>query len=443
MNRIPVGQYLYIENGDHWRMVAPASVTRSADIAVLEAAPGGPFRYIDAFGVSRRLPTKGHLTTEQIQRVVVGWSRRDEAWHLGLMLTPEAALARSGIRWVEIAAWRTLEAKQTVVDLGEALARTLALPFSIVPPKDDSSIIVPVLPQPQTAPVEAPVPAPVYAPPAVPAPAAVFPSAAPPPPTAAAPAFSGVGAAAPIFPTDIPHAQPVVAPVAPEPLLREPPFEIDAWTFTRLSPHVLELRLNRSLGRRALLRALWYVFWAAIFFLLSAASLTSGIAPPQPEFLIYAGFIAGAYLIIAAFVTLFRSGRQINRIVADAVRREIVGLRGDVARWVLPADTIHALYISERVSRVRPGKPGRLIHDGELNFLMHDGKFWHGAVFNNLDERVTLSLPPVTQADADALNRAEVVPLDGHRALSSLSQAGLLIARMMGIAASYDQRLKG
>ncbi|MCS7070737.1 MAG: hypothetical protein NZM00_04475, partial [Anaerolinea sp.] len=106
-------------------------------------------------------------------------------------------------------------------------------------------------------------------------------------------------------------------------------------------------------------------------------------------------------------------------------------------------DTIRALYISERVSRVRPGKPGRLIHDGELNFLMHDGKFWHGAVFNNLDERVTLSLPPVTQADADALNRSEVVPLDGHRALSSLSQAGLLIARMMGIAAHYDQRLTG
>ncbi|MCS7072165.1 MAG: hypothetical protein NZM00_11710 [Anaerolinea sp.] len=183
MNRIPVGPYLYIENGDHWRMVAPASVTRSVDVAVLEAAPGGPFRYIDAFGVSRRLPSKGHLTTEQIQRIVVGWSRRDEAWHLGLMLTPEAALARSGIRWVEIAAWRTLEAKQTVVDIGEGLARTLALPFSLVPPKDDSSIIVPVMPHPQIAAVETPVPAPVYAPPAVPAPAAVFPAAAPPPPS--------------------------------------------------------------------------------------------------------------------------------------------------------------------------------------------------------------------------------------------------------------------
>jgi len=236
---------------------------------------------------------------------------------------------------------------------------------------------------------------------------------------------------------------PVAAPVAPEPLLREPPFEVDAWTFSRLSPNVLELRLNRSLGRAALLRALWYVLWAALFLLLSAASLTSGIAPPQPEFLIYAGFIAGVYMIAAAFVVLFRSSRRINRIVADGVRREIVGLRGDTTRWLLPFDTIKALYISERVSRARPGKPGRLVHDGELNFLMHDGKFWHGAVFNRLDERVMLPIPPVTREDADVLNRTDVVPLDGYRALSSLAQAGLVIARSMGLAAHYDQRLKG
>lgn len=429
-------------------MIAPASVTRTGDIAVLEALDGGPFRYIDAFGVSRRLPAKGHLTAGQIQRVVVGWSRRDEAWHLGLMLTPDAALTRAGIRWVEIAAWRTLEAKQTVVDVGESLARTLALPFSIVPPKEDSSIIIPVMPATDLAPVPASpmvTPAPVYAPPAVIAPT-TFPTAAAPglvSPAAAVPDMPGTAPVMPVFAPGMPRPTPGTAPVAPEPLLREPAFDVDDWTFNRLSPQVLELRLNRPLARGAFFRALWYVLWAAIFFLLSAASLTSGIAAPQPEFLIYGGFIAGGFLLIAALSTLIRGRQRINRIVADGMRREIVGLRGDTARWVLPVDTIQALYISERVSRARPGKPGRLVHDGELNFLMHDGMFWHGAAFNGLDERVMLPLPPVNRDDADALNQEEVVPLDGHRALSSLSQAGLLIARSMGIAVNYDQRLKG
>lgn len=430
-------------------MIAPASVTRTGDIAVLEAVDGGLFRYIDAFGVSRRLPAKGHLTAGQIQRVVVGWSRRDEAWHLGLMLTPEAALTRAGIRWVEIAAWRTLEAKQTVVDVGESLARTLALPFSIVPPKEDSSIIIPVMPVTDAASAPAsPVvtPAPVYAPTAVIAPTTTFPTAATPgvvSPTAAAPDIVGTPSVMPVFAPGMPRPTPGTIPVAPEPLLREPSFDVDEWTFSRLSPQVLELRLNRPLARGAFWRTVWYMLWAVIFVLLSATSLTSGIAPPQPEALIYGGFIAGGFLLITAIVTLIRGRQRINRIVADGTRREIVGLRGDTALWVLPVDTINALYISERVSRARPGKPGRLVHDGELNFLMHDGMFWHGAVFNGLDERVMLPLPPVNSDDASALNQEEVVPLDGHRALSSLAQAGLLIARSMGIAANYDQRLKG
>lgn len=442
MTRTPLGPHLFIEaDPARWRLVAPAAVTRAGDLTLIDAAPGDPLRYLTAFGISRRLPGE-NLPLAHIQRIVVGWSRRDEAWHLGVLLTPDAATAREGIRWVEIGAWpgtptpsngATATASMSAATLpepgadaqnhatraGEALAGVLGVPFSLVPPRDDSSIITPVMPPP------APVVQRAYTPPA-PAPLAV-------------PGFVPAAPAAPV----LPYTPAVsVAPVAPEPLPRPLPIGVDKWTLAALSPTVLELRLTRSPMRGAVLRLMWYLLWALAFVALSVSSLTSGIAFPQPEWLPYAGFVAAAFLVINGIVGVVRAGRRIDRIIADADRREILGLRGESPRWVLPAPAIESLYVSERVSKARRGKPDRAIHDGEINFLMHDGKFWHGIVFSALDEKVLFAVPPADADAVTALNESAVVPLDGHNALSSLRQIGLHVSRSMQIGAFYDQRIR-
>lgn len=102
-----------------------------SELPAVSAAPGG-MAYTPAFAVSRRLPESGFLSTDQIMLVALGYAAEDSAWHLGVMLTPEAALGR-GSRWCGLARWQT----DTPTD-AEAAARSLAAlwdkPFKLIPP---------------------------------------------------------------------------------------------------------------------------------------------------------------------------------------------------------------------------------------------------------------------------------------------------------------------
>ncbi|MBE0688944.1 MAG: hypothetical protein IH587_02330, partial [Anaerolineae bacterium] len=92
MNRISAGGNLSIEIQPHnWRLLA-----NGADLErpLVEVSADEPLRYIPAFGSTRRLPDTGILPTQYIQRIVLGWSHEDEAWHLGFLLEPELARPR-------------------------------------------------------------------------------------------------------------------------------------------------------------------------------------------------------------------------------------------------------------------------------------------------------------------------------------------------------------
>src|SRR6185295_10698535 len=78
---------------------------------LLEAISGDALRYQAMFGEKHHLPEAGVIVPEQIQRVVLGWSSSDNAWHLGMMLAQEIALTR-GSRWCELARWSEAEAGQ-------------------------------------------------------------------------------------------------------------------------------------------------------------------------------------------------------------------------------------------------------------------------------------------------------------------------------------------
>ncbi len=135
MERISAAENITIEMSDaRWRLIANGTIDPQV---VFEAESGQPVNYINEFASTRRLPRTGSLPTEFIQRVVLGWSNNDEAWHLGLLLDVELAAAR-GSRWCEIAHWpdpSTTVFSDIATRAGESLAQVTTRPFHLVPPK--------------------------------------------------------------------------------------------------------------------------------------------------------------------------------------------------------------------------------------------------------------------------------------------------------------------
>ncbi len=149
MNRITAGGSLTIEiQPTRWRLVNNS--TADGDSALVEANYGEPLRYLPTFATSRRLPDTGVLPNAYVQRVVLGWSNEDEAWHLGFLLDSELAQPR-GSRWCELVHWPDPDGDlfaNSARAAGESLAEMMSRPFYYVPPKISS------------APAPAPVPLP-------------------------------------------------------------------------------------------------------------------------------------------------------------------------------------------------------------------------------------------------------------------------------------------
>ncbi len=137
MDWIAAADNLTIElDGARWRLLASSNGAGEARVLV-EALPGQPVRYISSFASSHRLPAAGALEAADIQRVVLGWSEQDRAWHLGLLL--EAPLAQPrGSRWCEIARWPdpdTTLHDDDATRAGAGLAQIVARPFARIAPQ--------------------------------------------------------------------------------------------------------------------------------------------------------------------------------------------------------------------------------------------------------------------------------------------------------------------
>jgi len=77
MERISAARNLSIENQpEYWRLIVNGG---GSERILVEARPGEPLRYVTTFGAQRRLPASGILPVENVERVVLGWSRQDEA----------------------------------------------------------------------------------------------------------------------------------------------------------------------------------------------------------------------------------------------------------------------------------------------------------------------------------------------------------------------------
>ncbi|MEM6527220.1 MAG: hypothetical protein AAF653_02940 [Chloroflexota bacterium] len=138
MNRISAADNLIINaQPDRWQMLVNTEFVDNiqGDGLLLEAAPGEPLRYTTAFARTHRLPRSGELSTQYVQRVVLGFSQDDDAWHLGLLFQQPLADAR-GSRWCELARWPDPEQdvfQDIAIESGQKLAQVLNRPFNIIP----------------------------------------------------------------------------------------------------------------------------------------------------------------------------------------------------------------------------------------------------------------------------------------------------------------------
>jgi hypothetical protein len=385
MERISAASNVVIEvQPESWRLLVNGSGTERV---LVEAQRGAPLRYGASFGSRRRLPLDGVLPREIIQRVVLGWSENDNAWHLGLVLKGEL-VAERGSRWCGLAHWHDPLANQyrdIATEAGKTLANHIDCPFTIIPPHGEAT-------------------------------------------TPEVDDYS---------PEVITSTRISVSSLEPSPeLIAQPdlPLKFDLWTL-RSSAEGLELVLSPSWGRSKLMRVGWNIVWLAVFIILTVTTLSSGIALPRPELLVWLGFASIILLVLTILYNLYELFTHINRIVfdPDGVR----WLRGKRERRSVPADQIVDVYASLVIGKV--GKRGksaeeRAVAYGEINLYLDDGDFESVLTQQQTDDTI-----PVTD---DPLNEEAVVELSEYNARTRLQSAALMIARTLGVSAQYDKRLK-
>lgn len=383
MERISAASNVVIEvQPESWRLLVNGSGTERV---LVEAQRGAPLRYGASFGNRRRLPPDGMLPREIIQRVVLGWSENDNAWHLGLVLRGEL-VAERGSRWCGLAHWNDPLANQyqdVATEAGRSLASYIDCPFTIIPPHGEATNALDEAPE------------------------------------------------------RITSTRIAVSSLEPSPeLIPQPelPLRFDLWTL-RSSAQGLELVLAPSWGRSKIMRVGWNIVWLAVFIILTVTTLTSGIALPRPEILVWLGVASIILLILLIFYNLFETLTHVNRIVFDA--EGVRWMRGKWVRRSLSIDRIGEVYASLVVGKV--GKRGksakeRAVAYGEITLFLNDGDFESVLSQQQTDETI-----PVTD---DPINEEAVVTLSEFNARTRLQAAALMIARTLGVTAEYDKRLK-
>lgn len=418
MERISAAGDVIIEvEPESWRLLADGI---GAERLLVEASPGAPLRYGDRFGGSRQLPSSGELPRQNIQRVVLGWSSKDTSWHLGLVLAGDLVTER-GSRWCGLAHWYdpTLNQYEKIAtQAGQALAAQTSLPFSVIPPKpeDVAAAAATVAPHP---PVVEPAPPTTR----------VITLGEPPPPMP-------TGAQSYDFPNS-PYAQSETGYETPLQPIPQPalPLKFDLWTLQQLDPVRLEFTLSGAWGRSRLLRTAMNIVWLGIFIVLTVTTLTSGIAYPRPELLVYLGIASIIFLVLLILYNLIRVMTATNRIIVEP--EGVRWMRGKRVKQAVPADQIAEVYISHVISKV--GKRGksaeeRAVHYGELNLFLTDGDFKTIITQTQFDETI-----PATD---DPINEEQIVGLTPYNARTRLQAAALRLSQVLRVHAEYDKRLK-
>jgi hypothetical protein len=330
MNRISAAQNLVVElQPDRWLLLRIGEA--GDEHGLLEVSAGQPLRYAEDFAYTRRMPKKGVLPADYVLQVVLGWSRDDEAWHLGLLLAGGLADAR-GSRWCELANWPDPDRNvfnELAQQAGASLAQTLGRPFNIIPPRTQAA------PAQQTA------------------------------ATQPLPALPLQLAGWKLEETDTRRLQ----------LVRSP-----RWSFTRLT--------------RATWYSFWLVVYVVLSVSTLNTDLAlpnAGTMLPNPELLPYLGLGTAVVLILLVLYIVYEVVARPDRIVIDGDERKINALRSGRKRWQMDGNQVQSVYVTQVISK--KGKKRKVYH-GEINLHLDKDRFFHLLQQPDKEEPLDGEYPP-------------------------------------------------
>lgn len=230
----------------------------------------------------------------------------------------------------------------------------------------------------------------------------------------------------------VPTSEPGTRATAPRPMPALP-LAFDQWTFEQAGQGNMQLVRDKRWSRERVRRAIWYLFWVVVYIGLSALSLTSPIAPPNPAFLPLLGLLTAVILVVLAARSLYQALMTPNCIVIDPLRRHIRGLTGERERWRYTAGDLRSVYISQVVSKKRRSEQ-IATHYHELNLHLRDGQFRYIMGIEQTDER------PARPDEVPAQDA--VLSLDASSVDNDMQAVGVYIAQALGVLCWYDQRVQ-
>ncbi len=459
---------------------------------LVAAAGAATLIYQPAFAQARRLPASSSLGVRDVREVIVGWSRADRAWHLGLLLGPDLARERGG-RWCELARWPDDQGTVAADQAGKAgasLAAVIERPFRLVQAPHMAPATGPLNPDVTRAslPSEVGGIVPAEAPPAGAAPKAASPAQeAPASLTAdeASPAEADregwARQAAPTLAELVPHTLPEhpavrdgrraaspesghvaerageEAPRVVRVMRQRPetaiqlPLNVGGWLLRPVDVGLQWVRTGVwSLG--AVMRIAFRIVLGIVFISISVLTLQSPYAPVQPVGLPYLGILIGVGLIYVALrqtMALLRTEAVVVDTQARQVRRHL-DLTNDVveAYDFSEVRAVVVTQVAQQKHRGRNGEPDTMTHEAWLHLLLHQArqKLGRERRLKPQDAYVTIGHVEVTEGEIAVDHfkgkKRERRPhlLYPDTATTPAQKAALALAQAIGVDAYIDQR---
>ncbi|MDZ4671348.1 MAG: hypothetical protein SH821_10800 [Phototrophicales bacterium] len=219
------------------------------------------------------------------------------------------------------------------------------------------------------------------------------------------------------------------------------PIALQWWDVVAEGQSSLELIRPARWMRARVVRILWYVFWMAVYVLLSATTLNTNLALPNagtmlpsPELLPYLGLGMAVVMAVLIGIIVYELFVTPNRIFFDGQSRKVLAYRGDDVKWEKDGHDFSAVYVSH-VLRKRRNK--EFIQLSEINFHLGGNQF----------ERLLEETPKQNQEYISAEKLKDGVyplaPATSDTPVSAMQGVTLNIARVLGnLPVMYDQRMR-
>ena len=349
MDIIPVTPEISVElDSTRWRLVQDYDNGKS--LRTLVDADASSIKFHPVLAETYQLSSVDVENT-RIVKVVLGWTPQDQHWHLGLYVNGGSG---GELSWCRLTTW-TSEQMAQAKSAGEALSQIINSPFHLVDANinndEEASSLMEDATQPsmQTSPQK-------------------------------------------IHPVSM-------------------PIQVGDWML-RAVPQGIAWQLTGSWMMRQVVHILFFAGTFALFLVLGAGALRSGLAPVTPEWLPLIAFAIALVLVYSMFDNIWQLIMK-RQVIVDKLNREVRCERvlSGIVDWRVDFDSIEYLLISQEPARPLGRKsrdaPMQIAQDSWIHLYAKDnffllseiedveGKSWHWETVrrrSSADERMALDL---------------------------------------------------